>query len=102
MTIKLKDYIARAVTKTEADKVHDVLVPELNANRNIVLDFQDIEYYSGTFFENSLGKLAHEYGIDRIMKIRTVNMTVTGRVSYLSAMDTIERVLKGMNEPKIE
>lgn len=96
--IHVIDYISNARTPEEAEVFMQAVIPHLDNDQNLIIDFAGIQNYSHIFFDNSFDKLAHRYGIYKILNIRTINMTVQGRIAYLSSMDETERILKNMKK----
>ena len=57
-------------TQTEGEKLYRVIVPHLRANEKVVLDFDNVEIASSSFFNEVFGLITEDFGEDTSVRLK--------------------------------
>lgn len=82
-TIILKDLIKECATKESGTLLYNELEQHITAKEDITIDFESMDKFAGSFFNNSFGKLIIKHETDHVLKYITLeNISDVGKFIY--------------------
>ena len=94
-TIVIKDIVNQCATKDAGLILYEQLQSILKAGNNITLDFKDMDQFSHTFFNTSVGALIIKTKDENITsKIKLINLSETGQLLYNHSVENAKTILK--------
>lgn len=70
-----------ALTREQGQKIYDAIIPLLQKNIKIILDFKDIESIITPFLNVAIGKLYKDYSSEQLQHLLTLKNIPTGTAS---------------------
>lgn len=81
--IKAVDYIKTAFSADDAEKLDKVIMPLIDGNEKITVDFSKIAIFTTLFFNNVFAKHILKMGIDGYnSKFELINLSELGKTTY--------------------
>lgn len=95
--IKIKRLVDQCATKEAGFTLYKKIKPILESNNQVTLDFEDMDKFSHTFFNNSIGALIIATNGDQILsQIELVNISAVGRIAYHNSIENALLILDRM------
>lgn len=95
--IVIKNIVDQCATKDTGLTLYEQLQSILKAGNNINLDFKDMDKFSHTFFNTSVGALIIKTKDENITsKIKLINLSETGRFIYNNSIKNAKVILKNI------
>ena len=101
-TIIIKNIVNQCATKDAGLILYEQLQSMLQDGNNITLDFKDMDKFSHTFFNTSVGALIIKTKDENITsKIKLINLSETGRFIYNNSIENAKAILKNIKTGNI-
>ena len=101
-TIVIKDIVNQCATKDAGLTLYKQLQSILTESADITLDFKDMDKFSHTFFNTSVGALIIKTKDENITsKIKLINLSETGQLIYSHSVENAKILLKSIKAKDI-
>lgn len=93
MTIKVNEVCNYAIFEQDGIKLREAILSQLDKKEQIVLDFENIQFFATMFFNASIGWLVLRYGPEWINeKISKINLSDLGETTWKHSFDNAVQI----------
>lgn len=83
MIIPVKEVVTNAFSSAQAQKLREEIQKNVDANKEIVLDFEGVNKFTTLFFNFSTGYFINKLGKEKYDKvIKVINLSALGESTY--------------------